>query len=94
MNIILFGPPGAGKGTQAQSVCVEYGLVHLSTGNLFRAHISNETPLGKEVKSILDAGELVPGGLRGRGQHCHVHRTQDEPRQRGEPRLGDEADRD
>ena len=63
MNLVLFGPPGAGKGTQAQSVCVEYGLVHLSTGNLFRAHISNETPLGKEVKSILDAGELVPDSI-------------------------------
>jgi adenylate kinase len=63
MNLVLFGPPGAGKGTQAQSVCAAYGLGHLSTGNLFRAHISNETPLGKQVKSILDAGELVPDSI-------------------------------
>lgn len=63
MNLVLFGPPGAGKGTQAQSVCLEYSLGHLSTGNLFRAHISNETTLGKQVKSILDAGELVPDSV-------------------------------
>ncbi|MDR9387595.1 MAG: adenylate kinase [Balneolaceae bacterium] len=63
MNLVLFGPPGAGKGTQAQTVCSEYGLGHLATGNLFRAHISNETSLGKQVKSILDAGELVPDSI-------------------------------
>lgn len=63
MNLVLFGPPGAGKGTQAQSICQNYGLGHLSTGNLFRAHISNETPLGLQVKSILDAGELVPDSV-------------------------------
>lgn len=63
MNLVLFGPPGAGKGTQAQYVCQNYGLGHLATGNLFRAHISNETPLGLQVKSILDAGELVPDSV-------------------------------
>ena len=60
MNIILFGPPGAGKGTQAALIQEEFSLPHLSTGNIFRAAIKNETPLGVKVKSILDSGELVP----------------------------------
>lgn len=60
MNIILFGPPGAGKGTQADKLITHYQLPHLSTGNIFRENIKNETPLGKKVKSILDSGQLVP----------------------------------
>lgn len=60
MRIIIFGPPGAGKGTQAKNISEEYQIPHLSTGEIFRSAIKNETPLGKEVKSILDAGELVP----------------------------------
>ncbi|NBC02424.1 MAG: adenylate kinase [Bacteroidetes bacterium] len=60
MNLILFGPPGAGKGTQAEKLVNHFDLPHLSTGNIFRANIKNETPLGKKVKSILDSGELVP----------------------------------
>jgi adenylate kinase len=60
MNIILFGPPGAGKGTQAKKLQDEYSIPHLSTGDIFRAAIKNKTPLGVKVKSILDAGELVP----------------------------------
>lgn len=60
MRIIIFGPPGAGKGTQANLISEEYHIPHLSTGEIFRSAIKNETPLGKEVKSILDAGELVP----------------------------------
>lgn len=60
MRIIIFGPPGAGKGTQAQLISEEYNIPHLSTGEIFRSAIKNETPLGKEVKSILDAGDLVP----------------------------------
>lgn len=60
MRIIIFGPPGAGKGTQANLISEEYNIPHLSTGEIFRSAIKNETPLGKEVKSILDAGELVP----------------------------------
>lgn len=60
MQIILFGPPGAGKGTQAKRIQQEYNIPHLSTGNIFRSAIKNETELGKKVKSILDAGELVP----------------------------------
>jgi len=60
MRIIIFGPPGAGKGTQANLISEEYNIPHLSTGEIFRSAIKNETPLGKEVKSILDAGDLVP----------------------------------
>ena len=59
MNIILFGPPGAGKGTQAELMINHFGLAHLSTGNMFRSAIQNKTPLGVKVKSILDSGELV-----------------------------------
>ncbi|MEX2435568.1 MAG: adenylate kinase, partial [Balneolaceae bacterium] len=59
MNIILFGPPGAGKGTQAEKIKNYFNLPHLSTGNIFRSNIKNETPLGKKVKSILDSGKLV-----------------------------------
>ncbi|MEX0995361.1 MAG: adenylate kinase [Balneolaceae bacterium] len=60
MNIILFGPPGAGKGTQAGLIEDYYQIPHLSTGNIFRKAIKNKTPLGKKVKGILDSGELVP----------------------------------
>lgn len=60
MRIIIFGPPGAGKGTQAKLISEEYDIIHLSTGEIFRSAIKNETKLGKEVKTILDAGELVP----------------------------------
>lgn len=60
MRIIIFGPPGAGKGTQAKLISKEFDIPHLSTGEIFRSAIKNETNLGKEVKSILDAGELVP----------------------------------
>lgn len=60
MRLIIFGPPGAGKGTQANLISEEFKIPHLSTGEIFRSAIKNETPLGKEVKSILDAGDLVP----------------------------------
>ncbi len=60
MNIILFGPPGAGKGTQAKLLQKEFSIPQLSTGDIFRTAIKNETPLGVKVKSILDAGALVP----------------------------------
>ncbi|MEX0890040.1 MAG: adenylate kinase [Balneolaceae bacterium] len=60
MKLVLFGPPGAGKGTQASKISAHYNIAHLSTGDIFRSAIKNETSLGKEVKSILDSGELVP----------------------------------
>ena len=60
MNIILFGPPGAGKGTQAEKMVSQFNIPHLSTGNIFRENIKNETELGKKVKSIMAEGKLVP----------------------------------
>lgn len=59
-NLILFGPPGSGKGTQSEKLVDKYGLVHLSTGNLLREEISQKTPLGLEAKSFMDKGQLVP----------------------------------
>jgi len=59
-NLILFGPPGSGKGTQSDRLVEKYGLIHLSTGNLLREEISNKTPLGKEAKKFIDHGQLVP----------------------------------
>ncbi|MDE3251651.1 MAG: adenylate kinase [Bacteroidota bacterium] len=59
-NIILFGPPGSGKGTQSEKLIATYGLIHLSTGDLLRSEISRKTPLGLEAKSIMDSGQLVP----------------------------------
>ena len=60
LNIVLFGPPGAGKGTQSNFLIERYGLVHLSTGDLLRAEIKAESPLGMEAKELMDAGQLVP----------------------------------
>ena len=60
LNFVLFGPPGAGKGTQSQKLIDKYQLVHISTGDLFRAHISNQTDLGKQVSKLIAEGELVP----------------------------------
>ncbi|HLP52550.1 MAG TPA: adenylate kinase [Chitinophagales bacterium] len=60
LNIVLFGPPGSGKGTQAAKLVEKYGLVHLSTGDIFRANIKGETDLGKLAKSYIDKGQLVP----------------------------------
>jgi adenylate kinase len=60
INIVLFGPPGAGKGTQAANLVAKHELVHLSTGDVFRANIKGETELGKLAKSYMDEGNLVP----------------------------------
>lgn len=60
LNLVLFGPPGAGKGTQSQRIIEKYDLIHLSTGDIFRANIGNQTELGKLAKSYIDKGQLVP----------------------------------
>ena len=60
LNIVLFGPPGAGKGTQSERLIEQYQLVHLSTGDIFRANIKNATELGLMAKSYMDQGQLVP----------------------------------
>ena len=60
LNIVLFGPPGAGKGTQSQKLIDRYSLVHLSTGDLLRSEIAAGTELGLEAKSLMDQGKLVP----------------------------------
>ncbi len=60
VNIILFGPPGSGKGTQATRLVEKYGLMHISTGDLFRYEMGNDTPLGLKAKEYISKGELVP----------------------------------
>jgi adenylate kinase len=59
-NIILFGPPGSGKGTQSEKLIAKYGLKHLSTGDLLRTEIAAQTPLGMEARNFMDKGQLVP----------------------------------
>lgn len=59
-NLILFGPPGSGKGTQSEKLIAQYGLKHLSTGDLLRSEIAASTPLGMEAKNFMDKGQLVP----------------------------------
>ncbi len=63
MNLILLGPPGAGKGTQASKIVEAYKLPHISTGDIFRANIKNNTELGKKAKEYMNKGELVPDSL-------------------------------
>lgn len=63
MKIILIGPPGSGKGTQAELICKRYNIVHISTGDIFRENIKNKTPLGLKIKSIIDSGKLVDDSL-------------------------------
>jgi adenylate kinase len=63
INIILFGPPGSGKGTQAAFLIEKYHLIHISTGDLFRYEMGNDTPLGREAKSYIAKGELVPDSV-------------------------------
>ncbi len=59
-NLVLFGPPGSGKGTQSSNIIEKFKLVHISTGDILRAEVSNETPLGLEAKKYMDQGMLVP----------------------------------
>lgn len=63
LNLVLFGPPGAGKGTQSEKLIDKYQLVHISTGDIFRAHIKGQTDLGKEVSQIIADGNLVPDSI-------------------------------
>lgn len=59
-NLILFGPPGSGKGTQAAKLVEKYGFLHISTGDMFRFELKNNTPLGEQARSFMDRGHLVP----------------------------------
>ncbi|WP_458686130.1 adenylate kinase [Nocardia tengchongensis] len=66
MRLVLLGPPGAGKGTQAELLSEKLGVPHISTGNLFRTNIAEQTPLGREAQQYLDAGDLVPSDVTNR----------------------------
>ena len=63
LNILIFGPPGCGKGTQSEFLVSKYNLKHLSTGDIFRSNIKNETSLGLEAKSFIEKGQLVPDSV-------------------------------
>ncbi len=63
MRVILIGPPGAGKGTQAEKIVAKYGIAHISTGDILRANVKAGTGLGKEAKGYMDSGQLVPDSL-------------------------------
>lgn len=63
INLVLFGPPGSGKGTQAAFLIEKYNLIHISTGDLFRYEMSHDTPLGQEAKAYMSKGELVPDSV-------------------------------
>ena len=63
VNLILFGPPGSGKGTQAKKLVEKYNFFHISTGDMFRYEMKNDTPLGKKAKEYISAGNLVPDSL-------------------------------
>lgn len=76
-NLVIFGPPGAGKGTQSDKIIAKYQLKHISTGDLFRKHIKNQTELGKEVQSILDNGILVPDALTIRMLESEMNKHQE-----------------
>jgi adenylate kinase len=75
MYIVMLGPPGAGKGTQAKKLAQELGLVHVSTGDLFRENLKNETELGKLAQTYMNAGELVPDDVTVRMVEDRFSRT-------------------
>ena len=76
-NIVLFGPPGAGKGTQAEVLKEKYHLVHISTGDVFRYNIKNETELGMLAKSYMDKGHLVPDAVTINMLNAEVEKNKD-----------------
>jgi len=63
INLVLFGPPGAGKGTQSEKIIEKYDLIHISTGNLFRMHMAVGSDLGNKAQQYIDAGKLVPDDI-------------------------------
>lgn len=65
-RMLIIGPPGSGKGTQAERICVELGIVAISTGDIFRANVKGETPLGLEAKKYMDNGDFVPDSVTNR----------------------------
>ena len=75
INIVLFGKPGAGKGTQAEFLKEKYNLTHLSTGDIFRYNIKNDTDLGKLAKTYMDKGDLVPDDVTIKMLQCEVDRN-------------------
>jgi adenylate kinase len=77
INIILFGPPGSGKGTQAELLIKAYGLEHISTGDLFRHNLKNNTPLGQEARVHMDQGHLVPDEVTIKMLKQRVHDSPD-----------------
>jgi adenylate kinase len=77
INIVLFGKPGAGKGTQAEFLKEKYNLIHLSTGDIFRFNIKNETDLGKLAKTFMDRGDLVPDEVTIKMLQSEVDKNQD-----------------
>lgn len=77
INIVLFGKPGAGKGTQAEFLKGKYNLVHLSTGDIFRFNIKNETELGKLARTYMDKGDLVPDEVTIKMLESEVDKNQD-----------------
>lgn len=79
MRLIILGPPGAGKGTQAQRIAQARSIPHISTGDIFRENIKNETPLGREVKHILDAGGYVTDDITNKIVAERLHEPDCEP---------------
>lgn len=79
LNIVLFGPPGSGKGTQSEKIITKYGLVHISTGDLLREEVAAQTELGKQAKEIMDTGELVSDKIVIRMIRNKLEENQDGP---------------
>ncbi|MDD7593365.1 MAG: adenylate kinase [Peptoniphilaceae bacterium] len=92
MKLVLLGPPGAGKGTQAKKIEQEFGLKHISTGDIFRENIKNKTPLGEKVQAYLDGGNLVPDELTIAMVWDRLDQEQDNYLLDGFPRTIEQAD--